>query len=174
MFKDYLRQDMAFYDQPQHTTGSLVSDLAAKPTSLQELLGFNVGIIIIAMVNIISSSILSIAVGWKLGLTVVAAAMIPMVFCGYLRIRLEFRLDDATTSRFSESAALAGEAVSAIRTVASLAIERVILHKYTDKLAGIERRSIKSLTWTTFWLALTQSLSLLSMALSFWYVSSAL
>ncbi|KAE8344925.1 hypothetical protein BDV24DRAFT_171412 [Aspergillus arachidicola] len=169
MFRDYIRQDMTFYDQPQHRTGSLVSDLATKPNSLQELLGFNVGIIIVALVNITASSILSIAVGWKLGLAVLAGAMIPMVFCGYLRIRLEFRLDDATSHRFSESAALAGEAMSAIRTVASLAIERVILDKYTTKLAGIERRSIKSLTWTMFWLALTQSLSLLSMALSFWY-----
>ncbi|KOC12106.1 ATP-binding cassette multidrug transport protein [Aspergillus flavus AF70] len=169
MFRDYIRQDMTFYDQPQHTTGSLVSDLATKPNSLQELLSFNVGIIIVALVNITASSILSIAVGWKLGLAVLAGAMIPMVFCGYLRIRLEFRLDDATSHRFSESAALAGEAMSAIRTVASLAIERVILEKYTTKLAGIERKSIKSLTWTMFWLALTQSLSLLSMALSFWY-----
>ncbi|KAE8361269.1 P-loop containing nucleoside triphosphate hydrolase protein [Aspergillus caelatus] len=169
MFRNYIRQDMTFYDQPQHTTGSLVSELAAKPTSLQELLGVNIGIVIIALVNIIASSILSIAVGWKLGLAVLAGAMIPMVFCGYLRIRLEFRLDDATSHRFSESAALAGEAMSAIRTVASLAIERVILEKYTAKLAGIERKSIKSLTWTMFWLSLTQSLSLLSMALSFWY-----
>ncbi|KAJ1716273.1 ABC multidrug transporter [Aspergillus flavus] len=169
MFRDYIRQDMTFYDQPQHTTGSLVSDLATKPNSLQELLSFNVGIIIVALVNITASSILSVAVGWKLGLAVLAGAMIPMVFCGYLRIRLEFRLDDATSHRFSESAALAGEAMSAIRTVASLAIERVILEKYTTKLAGIERKSIKSLTWTMFWLALTQSLSLLSEALSFWY-----
>ncbi|BAE58533.1 unnamed protein product [Aspergillus oryzae RIB40] len=169
MFRDYIRQDMTFYDQPQHTTGSLVSDLSTKPNSLQELLSFNVGIIIVALVNITASSILSIAVGWKLGLAVLAGAMIPMVFCGYLRIRLEFRLDDATSHRFSESAALAGEAMSAIRTVASLAIERVILEKYTTKLAGIERKSIKSLTWTMFWLALTQSLSLLSEALSFWY-----
>ena len=174
MFRNYIRQDMTFYDQPQHTTGSLVSELAAKPTSLQELLGFNIGIVIIALVNIIASSILSIAVGWKLGLAVLAGAMIPMVFCGYLRIRLEFRLEDATSHRFSESAALAGEAMSAIRTVASLAIERVILEKYTAKLAGIERKFIKSLTWTMFWLALTQSLSLLSMALSFWYVSPLL
>lgn len=174
MFRDYIRQDMTFYDQPQHTTGSLVSDLATKPNSLQELLSFNVGIIIVALVNITASSILSIAVGWKLGLAVLAGAMIPMVFCGYLRIRLEFRLDDATSHRFSESAALAGEAMSAIRTVASLAIERVILEKYTTKLAGIERKSIKSLTWTMFWLALTQSLSLLSMALSFWYVFALL
>ncbi|GAB1210219.1 hypothetical protein APSETT445_009010 [Aspergillus pseudonomiae] len=169
MFRSYIRQDMTFYDQPQHTTGSLVSELAAKPTSLQELLGFNVAVIVIALVNIIASSVLSISVGWKLGLAVLAGAMVPMVFCGYLRIRLEFRLDDATSNRFSESAALAGEAVSAIRTVASLAIEQVILEKYSDKLAGIERKSIKSSIWTMFWLALTQSLSLLSMALSFWY-----
>ncbi|KAL2818011.1 ATP-binding cassette multidrug transport protein [Aspergillus granulosus] len=169
MFRSYITQDMTFYDQPAHTTGSLVSHLSNKPTSLQELLGFNIGIIIIAFVNIISSSILSIAVGWKLGLVVLAGAMIPITFCGYLRIRLEFKLEEDTGNLFAESAALAGEAISAIRTVASLAIEPVILERYTGILAGIERRSVKGLVWTTAWLALTQSLSLLSMALSFWY-----
>ncbi|KAJ5690007.1 hypothetical protein N7462_004399 [Penicillium macrosclerotiorum] len=169
MFENYLRQDMTFFDQPEHTTGSLVSKLSTMPTSLQELLGINVGVIVIAMVNICSSSILSIAIGWKLGLVVLTAVMIPIISCGYLRIRLEFKLDDQTTTRFSESAALAGEAVAAIRTVASLAVERMILQKYTAKLSGIARRSIKSLIWTMFWLALTQSLSLLSMALAFWY-----
>ncbi|KAA8645148.1 ABC transporter ATP-binding protein [Aspergillus tanneri] len=169
MFKSYLRQDLTFYDQPEHTTGGLVSHLSTKPTSLQELLGFNVSIIIIAIVNILSSSILAISVGWKLGLVVLAGALIPMVFCGYLRIRLEFMLEEGVSNRFSQSAALAGEAVSAIRTVASLAIEPVVLARYTEKLAGIERRSIKTFIWTTFWLSLTQSLSFLSMALSFWY-----
>ncbi|PLB48611.1 ATP-binding cassette multidrug transport protein [Aspergillus steynii IBT 23096] len=169
MFRSYLRQDLTFYDQPEHTTGSLVSHLSTKPTSLQELLGFNIGIIVVALVNIVSSSILALAVGWKLGLVVLAGAMIPMVSCGYLRIRLEFMLDEGISTRFSQSAALAGEAVSAIRTVASLAIERTIPARYTDELAGIERRSIKSLIWTMFWLSLTQSLSFLSMALSFWY-----
>ncbi|KAL3485640.1 ATP-binding cassette multidrug transport protein [Aspergillus germanicus] len=169
MFRSYITQDMTFYDQPSHTTGSLVSHLSTKPTSLQELLGFNIGIIIIAVVNILSSSILSIAVGWKLGLVVLAGAMIPITFCGYLRIRLEMQLEQSNGDRFAESAALAGEAISAIRTVASLAIEPVILERYTGILRGIERRSIRGLVWTTAWLALTQSLSLLSMALSFWY-----
>ncbi|CEL08547.1 hypothetical protein ASPCAL11696 [Aspergillus calidoustus] len=169
MFRSYITQDMTFYDQPSHTTGSLVSHLSTKPTSLQELLGFNIGIIIIAFVNILSSSILSIAVGWKLGLVVLAGAMIPITFCGYLRIRLETQLEKSNGDRFAESAALAGEAISAIRTVASLAIEPVILGRYTSILRGIERRSIRGLVWTTAWLALTQSLSLLSMALSFWY-----
>lgn len=172
IFRSYITQDMTFYDQPSHTTGSLVSHLSTKPTSLQELLGFNIGIILIAVVNIVSSSILSIAVGWKLGLVVLAGAMIPITFCGYLRIRLETQLEKSTGDRFAESAALAGEAISAIRTVASLAIEPVILDRYKGILRGIARRSIRGLVWTTAWLALTQSLSLLSMALSFWYVSS--
>ncbi|KAL3461207.1 ATP-binding cassette multidrug transport protein [Aspergillus heterothallicus] len=169
MFQNYITQDMTFYDQPTHTTGSLVSHLSNKPTSLQELLGFNIGVIIVALVNIISSSTLSIAVGWKLGLVVLAGAMIPITFCGYLRIRLEFKLEESNSDLFAESAALAGEAISAIRTVASLAIEPVVLERYTGILAGIERRSIQGLVWTTAWLALTQSFSLLSMALSFWY-----
>jgi ATP-binding cassette subfamily B (MDR/TAP) protein 1 len=169
MFRSYITQDMTFYDQPSHTTGSLVSHLSTKPTSLQELLGFNIGIILMAFVNIFSSSILSIAVGWKLGLVVLAGAMIPITFCGYLRIRLEMQLEQSNGDRFAESAALAGEAISAIRTVASLAIEPVILERYTGILSGIARRSIRGLVWTTASLALTQSLSLLSMALSFWY-----
>lgn len=161
---------MAFYDQPEHTTGALASRLSTEPTYLQELIGMNVGTIFIAAVNVVSSSALSIAVGWKLGLVVLAGAMIPMVFCGYLRVRLEFLLDERVQDRFADSAALASEAVSAIRTVASLAMEETVLDRYRTKLEGIERRSIKFLIWTMFWLSLTQSLSLLSEALSFWCV----
>ena len=90
------------------------------------------------------------------------------MFSGYLRIRLEFKLDDDTGKRFASSAALASEAVSAIRTVASLALERHILGKYEDRLHGVARQSMKALIWTMFWYALTQSISFLAMALGFW------
>lgn len=159
---------MTFYDQPEHTTGALSSRLSTEPTYLQELMGINVGMLLIAIVNVVSSSALSIAVGWKLGLVVLAGAMIPIVTCGYLRIRLEFLLDDRVQDRFADSAALASEAISAIRTVASLAMEETILNKYSEKLEGIEKKSVKFLIWTMFWLSLTQGLSLLSEALSIW------
>lgn len=160
---------MAFYDQSEHTTGALASRLSTEPTYLQELMGINIGTLLIAFINVVSSSTLSIAVGWKLGLVVLAGAMIPIVFCGYLRVRLEFLLDDCVLDRFADSAALASEAVSAIRTVASLAMEETVLHRYSEKLNGIEQRSLKFLVWTMFWLSLSQCLSLLSEALSFWY-----
>lgn len=98
------------------------------------------------------------------------AALPPIVFSGYLRIRLEFKLEEATGHRFASSAALASEAVSAIRTVSSLALEKHILSRYEDRLRHVAQSGMKALIWTMFWYSLTQSISFLAMALGFWYV----
>lgn len=167
MFDLILKQDMAFFDDSANASGALASNLSAYPTNMAELLGFNIMLICINIVNILSSSILAIVVGWKLGLAVVFGGLVPIVFSGYLRIRLEFKLEEDTGKRFASSAALASEAVSAIRTVSSLALERHILNKYQDRLQGVALKSIRALVWTMFWYSLTQSVAFLSMALGF-------
>ena len=163
------RKDMDFFDRPENTSGALTSKLSALPTNLQELIGANVLLIFIVMVNIVSSSILAIVYGWKLGLVIVFGGLPPIVISGYLRIRLEARIEGINSERFADSASLANEAVTAIRTVASLTLEKPILDQYSDKLDSIVRRSIKSLLWTMFWFALSQSLDFLVEALGFWY-----
>lgn len=160
---------MDFFDRPENTSGALVSKLSALPTQLQELISANVLLIFIVLVNIVSSSALAIAYGWKLGLVIVFGGLPPIVMSGYLRIRLETRIEGINSERFAESASLASEAVTAIRTVASLTIERPILDQYSDMLDSIVRRSTKSLLWIMFWFALSQSLDFLVEALGFWY-----
>ncbi|KIW04399.1 hypothetical protein, variant 1 [Verruconis gallopava] len=169
LFKDFLAQDMEFFDRPENSTGALASKLNDYPSNLQELLGFNIFLIVVIIVNILSSSILAIIVGWKLGLVVVFGGLPPLVFAGYLRIRLELKLDEDTGVRFSESAGLAGEAVGEIRTVASFTLERHVLQQYQDMLRHIELKSVRALLWTMFWYSLSQSMSLLVMGLGFWY-----
>ncbi|ENI01981.1 hypothetical protein COCC4DRAFT_202734 [Bipolaris maydis ATCC 48331] len=169
IFDLVLKQDMAFFDDQSNASGALVSKLSGYPDHLRDLMGFNLMLIFINVVNVVSSSILAISVGWKLGLVVVFGALPPIVLSGYLRIRLEFKLEELTGKRFAGSAALAAEAVSAIRTVSSLALERHILARYEDCLRHIEKHSIKALVWTMFWYALSQSISFLAMALGFWY-----
>lgn len=92
-------------------------------------------------------------------------ALPAIVLAGYLRIRLEFKLEELTGKRFASSAALASEAVSAIRTVSSLALERHILAQYGDRLLHVARDGIRALIWTMFWYSLSQSISFLAMAL---------
>lgn len=168
IFENTLRQDMAFFDRPEHGTGALVSRLSAEPTSLQELLSMNIALILVNVVNVLSSSILAISFGWKLGLVLVLGALPALVGSGYVRIRLEFKLDDDTTSRFSTSSGLASEAVMAIRTVSSLSLEKAVLDRYRESLEGIAKKSIGGLGLKMLFYSLSQSISYLAMGLGFW------
>ncbi|RKK48807.1 hypothetical protein BFJ66_g7353 [Fusarium oxysporum f. sp. cepae] len=161
--------DIQFFDRAENTTGALTSRLSSQPTQLQELMGFNLSLIFIVIIQIVTMSILAIATGWKLGLVVALGGLPPLLFAGYLRIRLEFRLDEETGKRFANSSALAGEAVAAIRTVASLALERQILDQYRNMIDGIVQTSIPSILHSMFWFALSQSVDLFVLALGFWY-----
>lgn len=168
VFDNMMRQPMSFFDRAENTTGALVSRLSTEPQNLMELMSQNLSLIFTNIINLVSSCILAIAVGWKLGLVLVFAALPPLVFSGYLRIRLEFKLDEDTAERFAKSAGLAAEAVLAIRTVASLALERTIVDRFAASLTNIAKSSIGRLGWTMFWYALSQSMSFLSMGLGFW------
>ncbi|KAF4441558.1 hypothetical protein F53441_12007 [Fusarium austroafricanum] len=169
LFDNTLRQDMVFFDDPSRGTGALVSRLAAEPTSLQELLSMNLSLIMINIVTVLSSSILAIAYGWKLGLVLTLAALPVLVGSGYVRIRLEYKFDDDTAGRFAKSSSLASEAVLGIRTVSSLALERAVIQRYSSALEGLAKEAIAGLGWKMLFYSFSQSASFLAMALGFWY-----
>lgn len=174
MFNTVLRQDMDFFDLPENSSGALTSRCSTLPTQLQELISANLLLIFIVLVNIVSSSVLALAYGWKLGLVVIFGGLPPLLGAGYLRIRLETRMDAFSSERFSSSAALASEAVIAIRTVASLTMESLVLEQYNAMLDGIVVQTIKSTLWIMILFALSQSMDFLVMALGFWYGSTLL
>ncbi|PGH08261.1 hypothetical protein AJ79_06047 [Helicocarpus griseus UAMH5409] len=169
IFDTILKQDMAFFDKPENAVGSLASSLSTKPTQLQDLIGFNFPLMLIVLVNLISSCVLALIVGWKMGLVTIFGGLPPMLLCGYLRIRLEMKFESLTGDRFANSAALASEAVSSIRTVASLALEDQILSRYHDSMSGIVKHSMRNVVWTMLWYGLAQSIDFLVMGLAFWY-----
>ncbi|KAK5111337.1 hypothetical protein LTR62_005177 [Meristemomyces frigidus] len=163
--------DQDFFDRPENSSGALTANMSSAPTALQELLSANLGLILNVCVNIVSSSVLGIAYGWKLGLVIVFGGMTVLVVAGYLRIRLDQKLESSTEKRFASSAGLATEAVTSIRTVSMLTLEPVILQEYSDALSDIVARTVKNLAVTLIPYALSQSLDFLVMALGFWYGS---
>lgn len=144
------------------------SRLSSYPAAIFELMGFTIAIVLISVINIVASSIISIAISWKLGLVGVFAALPPMIIAGWGRLRLETRMDADIDKRFSHSASLASESIMAIRTVSSLAIERAFLKRYTDELDHAVAGSKLPLFHMTAWSALTQSIELFVLALGFW------
>ncbi|KLU88212.1 hypothetical protein MAPG_07199 [Magnaporthiopsis poae ATCC 64411] len=167
----FLRQDLRFFDRDENTVGALTSRLDSEPQAALELMGFNIGLVVIAFLTVIASSILGIAFSWKLGLVAFFAGIPPLMAAGYVRIRLETRMDAEADRRFSTSASIASEAILAIRTVSSLATERAVLDKYTRELDDAIAGLTPSLFGMFVFYAFTQAVEYFILALGFWYGS---
>ncbi|KAH6691445.1 multidrug resistance protein [Plectosphaerella plurivora] len=164
-----LRQDLQFFDRTENNTGALASRIDSNPQAILELMGFNVGLILISVLNLVACSILAIAHSWNLGLVVVFAGLPPLLGTGYMKIRLDAKLDRDTSKRYSASASIASEAVNAIRTVSSLAIEESVLEQYTNELDHALSGSVRPLFTVMVCFGFTQAIEYWFMALGFWY-----
>ena len=163
--------DQDFFDRPENSSGSLTSKLSSVPTLLHELMSQNLGLILNVLVNVVSSSALGIAFGWKLGLVIVFGGLSLLIAAGYIRIRLDQKLEASTEERFASSAGLATEAVTSIRTISFLTLEAAILREYNEALGNIVSKVIRGLVVTLIPYALSQSIDFLVMGLGFWYGS---
>jgi ATP-binding cassette subfamily B (MDR/TAP) protein 1 len=163
-----LRQDLQFFDRPDNNTGALASRVDSNPQSVFELMGFNVALIVIAVLNVAACSVLGIAHSWKLGLVVVFGGLPPLLGAGWLKIRLDMKMDHDSSKRSSVSASIASEAITAIRTVSSLAIEDRVLTRYTAELDRAVADTVKPLASVMICFALTQAIEYWFMALGFW------
>jgi len=164
-----LRQDIAFFDAPENASATLASNLSTSPAGLQELIGMNVVLLLIVVVNLASNFVLAMVYGWKLTLVIFFGAF-PLIFgAGFYRIRLEMQFDQKVSAPFADSARFASEAVGAMRTVVSFTIEDSISADYDARLDRSLKKAIKFTLISMIWLALSESLQFLGMALAFWY-----
>ncbi|KAF1807947.1 multidrug resistance protein [Eremomyces bilateralis CBS 781.70] len=168
-FDMILRQDLQFFDREENSTGALSSRIDSNAQSILELMGFNVGLITISVLNVLTCSILAIAHSWNLGLVVVFGGLPPLFGAAFLKIKLDSKLDRDTSKRYSASASIASEAVNAIRTVSSLAIEKSVLEQYTNELDHALSDSTPPLFAAMICFGFTQAIEYWFMALGFWY-----
>ncbi|GKT61374.1 ABC multidrug exporter [Colletotrichum tofieldiae] len=166
-----LRQDLRFFDRPENTIGTLTSRLDSYPQAVFEFMGFNVALLILAVINLTACSILSLSVAWRLGLVGVFAGLPPILLAGWLRIRLEVEMENAMDKSFLQSSSVASETVMAVRTVSSLALEQRMLDKYTHELDMAIHNSAPSLFHMMIWFSLTQAIEYFVLALGFWWGS---
>ena len=145
MLQRILNMDQDFFEYPENSSGALTAKLSSVPSATQELMSQNLGLMLNVIVNVVSSSALGIAYGWKLGLTLVVTGLTLIVGSGYVRVRLDQRLEALVEKQFASSASLATEAVTSIRTISLLTLESAVLQEYSECLDAIVARVIRSL-----------------------------
>uniref|UniRef100_A0A8H7Y479 P-loop containing nucleoside triphosphate hydrolase protein n=1 Tax=Psilocybe cubensis TaxID=181762 RepID=A0A8H7Y479_PSICU len=169
-FKAMLRQDIAFFDKDENSTGSLTSQLSDNPQKVDGLAGITLGALVQACATLIAGSVLGLAFIWRIGLVGIACTP-ALVTVGYIRLRVVVLKDQKNKKAHDASAQLACEAAGAIRTVASLTREDDCLRIYSQSLEEPLRKSNRSAIWSNLLYAFTQALSFFVIALIFWYGS---
>lgn len=167
--EEILRQDIEFFDREENNTGALASRVDSYPQSILELMGYNISLILVTCFNMSACAILAIAFTWRFGLVLVLAGLPPLVGTGFLKIRSDARLDRDMTKRHEKSAAIASEAIAAIRTVSSLTIEEEVLRRYTKELNQAIADSKRPLFTSMLYFASTQAIEYWFLALGIWY-----
>ncbi|KAF2280358.1 P-loop containing nucleoside triphosphate hydrolase protein [Westerdykella ornata] len=166
-FRAVLLQRMDFFDCT--SSGLLVSRLSSDPSNLQELIGINLGLLMSMFIQVISAAIIGLAFSWKFALVGIFGAQ-PVVFAaGYVRFKLDSALVQATTSIFEDSARFASDALSAIRTVKAFTLEPTVQETYQQHLSSTIGTLQRKTATIMLFFALSESIELLALALSFWY-----
>ncbi|KAJ3497303.1 hypothetical protein NLG97_g2010 [Lecanicillium saksenae] len=168
VFRTMLRQDVAFFDSDENTSGSLTAFLSMESIHVAGMSGTTLGTVLLSLTTLVVACIIALAIGWKLSL--VCISTIPVLLgCGFFRVSLLVHFQRRSKAAYASSASYASEAISAIRTVASLTSEGSILSRYERSLAEQRQRSLISVAKTSALYAASQSCMFLCMAVGFWY-----
>jgi len=163
-----LRQEIAFFDDKDNSAGALVSFLSTEAADLAGISGGTLGMILIAVSTLVSAFVVGMAFGWKLAL--VCSSVIPaLIASGFIGVWAVGEFEKLNKKYTRASAAYAGEAISAIQTVASLTRESEVLASYERTLTSSSKEGLKSNLKASFVLALARAGVNACMALGFWY-----
>jgi ATP-binding cassette subfamily B (MDR/TAP) protein 1 len=164
-----LSKRISFFDDIEHSPGSLTSKLSSDCTQLQQLMATEMSYALIAVVNLVGSIIIAFVYGWKLTLVALSSALPIILVAGYMRMRIEIQFETDNAKVFENSSQFGSEAIGAFRTVLSLIMEDMIGDRYDTLLKGHVRDAFRSARWATLIFAASDSVELACMALAFWY-----
>ena len=168
-FNSVLTKPISWFDEEDHSVGTLTGQLGSDPQQLQELLGVNIAFPLIAIFNLTGCTVISFVFGWKLSLVIFFASLPVIMTAAFLRTRFEILFVAMNEKVFAESSKFAAEAITSFRTVTALTLEETISKRYKTLLDGHIHEAFMKARFTILVFSLSNSLEFCSMALGFWY-----
>ncbi|KAG0202785.1 Multidrug resistance protein 1 [Mortierella sp. GBA30] len=166
-YRSILSQEMAFFDRPENSTGALASRLA---TDSQQMFDMVSQVILTTI-----SSLATMAVGlgfafkatWQMTLIILAA--VPIIGLGqYLELASLTGFGEKTRKAYEKSGQVAGEAITNIRTVVSLAKEETFESRYFEVTKEPHKYARDKALYASFGFAMSQAVAYWSYSIGFY------
>ncbi|XP_027205312.1 multi drug resistance 50 [Dermatophagoides pteronyssinus] len=151
VFRAILSQEVAWFDRPENSTGALCARLSNDTSAIQGATGSRLSVMAQTVSILTAGIILSMFYCWKLSL--VMLCFVPVILLSvYFQMRIIMGMNISKRVVSEEATKIAVEAISNIRTVASLHLELTFWINYQTALDVDFRKSrlephIKSFTF---------------------------
>jgi len=167
-FEAMMSQEMGWFDMPANNTGALCARLSGDAAKIQGATGARVGNILQGIAGVVIASILGLYINWKLGL--VCMVFFPMlVVAVIMQQNIINGVDSVEKVAFEQSAKLAIEAITNMRTVAGLRGEQRFIDMYTELLSGPHNLTIKKSHLRGFIFGFSQAVQFFAWGVTMWY-----
>lgn len=167
LYSAVTRHDVEWFDEEEHATGAVTSDISDRPQKIMGLFGVTLGSILQAATTLLGGVIIGLCYGPLLSL--IGIACIPLIIgSGYIRLRVVVMKEEKTKKWHASSAQLASEAAASVRTVASLTREADVERIYARSLEEPMRISMRTAYGSQALFAASQGIVFLVVALVFY------
>lgn len=167
-FRSLFEQDLHWHQSEGRTPAMLLSYITRDGSALSGLSGSVVGTLFSITVNLIAAIVLTHIVAWKIAL--VCLSLVPLLLgAGLMELRVLGQFEERHENAYTKSVDIGVEAITSIKTVASLSLEEEILATYRRSLKGPRKETFKVSLQASLWQAMTYLLGNLVNALAYWW-----
>ncbi|KAI9311515.1 P-loop containing nucleoside triphosphate hydrolase protein [Dichotomocladium elegans] len=157
VFWAYMRQEVAFFDEEEHSTGALTSKLAVDSKNVNEMITNVWADFSTLVTGAITGLAISFSYSWILTFCILTISPF-IVAAGYYEFTMEFGYADQTAKANEQSGEVAGEAIREIRTVAALNKQVFFETKFNHALEHPHRLAVRKAFTASFGYALQQAI----------------
>lgn len=167
-FRSLFEQDLQWHQSNGRTPALLLSYITRDGNALAGLSGSVLGTMISITVNLVAAIILTHIIAWKIAL--VCLSLVPLLLgAGMMELHVLGKFEEKHETAYTKSVDIGTEAITNIKTVASLSLEQEILSDYRRSLKGPRQETLKVTLQASLCQAITYFLGNCVNALAYWW-----
>ncbi|KAG0460760.1 hypothetical protein HPP92_021057 [Vanilla planifolia] len=170
MFSAILKNEIAWFDQEEHSSGSLALSLAADATLVRSAVADRMSTIIQNISLTATAFIIAFVLSWRMAAVVLAT--FPLLICASIAEQLFLKgFGGNYALSYARATTVAREAITNIRTVAAFSAEDSVSTQFTLELDRPNKQAFVRGHVSGIIYGLSQSFAFCSYALGLWYAS---
>lgn len=169
-FRSLFEQDLQWHQSNGRTPALLLSYITRDGNALAGLSGSVIGTFFSITVNLIAAIILTHIIAWRIAL--VCLALVPLLLgAGLMELRILGKFEERHENAYTKSVDIGSEAITSIKTIASLSLEEVTLSTYRRSLQKPRQETLMVTVQASLFQAITYFLGNCVNALAYWWGS---